>query len=635
MALLRQWRGRELPPSGSGGPYLLVGDNGWGDTDGPQYVENNLNIQSHAWVEYNPAGATTSKRRRISMGHWWGSATRCYVGWSFPDGPRTVFSFRIGATNGAQWLINGDRTFICATRDTNTVKSWEIRQTVDTSVWQFGWLGLSTAFTGRRPYIRSSGITDKYATTPLGANYQLGGDGYGGALIQFQGWIEGRQSAAGVLTIKYIDTNGVVLGTHSTTIPEANRSVDTLCFGTYDETIANVGCDGGLGENFHDFELWDDAPPDTEWPRGPYVPQAASFSKVVATGPTSADVVTEPLEVVGRVDGTEGQVLGDVGTSVVPLTNWTYRGETVPATIRTNLGVIYKPAVFTEPNQILNIYRPLETEFAPPYRTVMWWHGGFFTQGTPNAIPPNWVQDLVGAGYAVVAPSYPLADPPGFGPTDTNPNKIKHPKQIHWAKRAVWWLKENAATWGIDPDSIITAGHSAGGNLAVQVNVTRGLASDGIGLDNRLGTAFGSLDETWGETDPTVAGSFVYAAPVDWELLIASDPTAGFVIPYTFRGYLGRNNGDMYSNAYDVSPVFNVSATAAPIAYVTGSADILVPGDQMTSLSAACSAASIPFDGYTITAAHENANSAADPLDPTKGIVQWMDDLFGGPPTPV
>ena len=51
--LLRRWRGREMATGTNGGPYMYAGDNGWGDTDGPQLVQNNNHLQSRIWINKN------------------------------------------------------------------------------------------------------------------------------------------------------------------------------------------------------------------------------------------------------------------------------------------------------------------------------------------------------------------------------------------------------------------------------------------------------------------------------------------------------------------------------------------------------------------------------------------------------
>jgi acetyl esterase/lipase len=65
--------------------------------------------------------------------------------------------------------------------------------------------------------------------------------------------------------------------------------------------------------------------------------------------------------------------------------------------------------------------------------------------------------DQIRRGYAVASVDYQLAAPGGAG---------SFPAAIYDVKRAIRFLKANAATWGLDPARMILMGSSAGGHLA-------------------------------------------------------------------------------------------------------------------------------------------------------------------------
>lgn len=69
-------------------------------------------------------------------------------------------------------------------------------------------------------------------------------------------------------------------------------------------------------------------------------------------------------------------------------------------------------------------------------------------------------------GYVLASIDYRLL-------TSTGSNR--HPSQVEDIKLAVKWLRANAATFHIDPNQIVLAGHSAGGHLAALAALTPGL----------------------------------------------------------------------------------------------------------------------------------------------------------------
>lgn len=71
----------------------------------------------------------------------------------------------------------------------------------------------------------------------------------------------------------------------------------------------------------------------------------------------------------------------------------------------------------------------------------------------------------VDRGYVLASVGYPLLTATTNG----------HPTQVRNVKLAIKWLVDHAATYGIDPDQIVVAGHSAGGHLAAMTALTPGL----------------------------------------------------------------------------------------------------------------------------------------------------------------
>ncbi len=88
-----------------------------------------------------------------------------------------------------------------------------------------------------------------------------------------------------------------------------------------------------------------------------------------------------------------------------------------------------------------------------------WWRGRRHTQARPLRYR------LAAAGWQVLTPSYRLSP------------EVTVPDHLIDVKRAIAWVRENAAALGVDPGFIAVAGGSTGGNLAALAALTAGEAS--------------------------------------------------------------------------------------------------------------------------------------------------------------
>nr|WP_256973209.1 alpha/beta hydrolase [Rhodococcus sp. NCIMB 12038] len=122
----------------------------------------------------------------------------------------------------------------------------------------------------------------------------------------------------------------------------------------------------------------------------------------------------------------------------------------------TALTVVRRSTVEYAPDLLLDLVRPAEA--AHPLPAIVWLHGGGWRLQDRTACP-DLVQHFARHGYVMVSIDYRLA--PG----------TCHPGQIFDVRRAVRWLRANAADHGIDPDRIGVWGSSAGGHLAALAGV--------------------------------------------------------------------------------------------------------------------------------------------------------------------
>ncbi|WP_282782329.1 alpha/beta hydrolase [Nocardia sp. CC201C] len=102
---------------------------------------------------------------------------------------------------------------------------------------------------------------------------------------------------------------------------------------------------------------------------------------------------------------------------------------------------------------LLDVKLPSGTSDSPR-PAVVWVHGGGWAEGD-RAQSPRWHEWLNERGYAVFAIDYRLSPPPRW---DQAPADVKC---------AIGWVKQHAERYGLDPERVVVAGASAGGNLAL------------------------------------------------------------------------------------------------------------------------------------------------------------------------
>ena len=105
--------------------------------------------------------------------------------------------------------------------------------------------------------------------------------------------------------------------------------------------------------------------------------------------------------------------------------------------------------------QRLDVWRMSTTPLHAP--VVLYVHGGSWIFGDKREQGRPMLHEFVRRGWIAVVPNYRLAP------------RHPWPAQIHDVTRALGWAKKNVATFGADPERIVIAGASAGGQLAALV----------------------------------------------------------------------------------------------------------------------------------------------------------------------
>lgn len=623
--LIHSWMGRGTQQKGMwgsiGANYMNAGDNGFGDTQGPSHVQTMQHIQSRAWIQApyaNTYGVNNGLEAIIAMSHYAvavvTNGNQCWIDWDFPQKLRR-YSFRFNMSFDGNliynFVANGGMIGFLQGYDGNTEK-WRLELRPEEYV-------IPTGDVGRQLRIKDSyRIAQGLSGTQYSnwSSYSIGGQPPGG---QIRARIEGRV-VDNVITINIYENYASQTGAQrdaiksSQTFTLADGDITNLSFGVRPASTVLRPVWG-----FGAIQIWDDTTNPDPWPRGQYTPSPPTWERVTGPG------VTEPLT-------TEGVV-----TSTSPFTvtskvagNFGFYNEYRESGYNSYPDITYHDAGTYQFK--LDLFKPNEAIYPGPHPIVPWIHGGFFISGGRDQIPMDWVKKLCEAGYAVASIEYPLCATILTGPSP-DPYINKHPKQIQFCKRAVWWLKQNAATYNLNPNKIVVSGFSAGAYLALATGLTYEMSSIN-GFNTTMRNYFGGTDQ-----DVAVQGIFAYAPPVNWAVMKANDITGvGGIMTITAKTYMGKGSNESdISDAADINDYVTPTSYKPPIGFVRGTQDEMIVAGNTQALIDAYTPyfPAAKLNTYEIVASHDNTDTVNDPLSLTNGIVPWMNNLFGGAPTRV
>jgi dipeptidyl aminopeptidase/acylaminoacyl peptidase len=192
---------------------------------------------------------------------------------------------------------------------------------------------------------------------------------------------------------------------------------------------------------------------------------------------------------------------------------------------------------------LLDAYRPPVRDLPRPAMIVLPGWGGGRDYVAPNAAA------MAAAGYVAFVADY----------------RLSFETFASDAHLALSWVRENAATYGVDPERVGSYGHSAGGQLAVMLGI-----HDVADPSNRVACAVsvaGIGDVTVMETDPE-------------RLAVAA-------------GIVGMPQEDLLAVLRDQSPAALVDDKTAPAMLLHGGLDDVLSPDQSRNLSAALQSAEV------------------------------------------
>lgn len=203
---------------------------------------------------------------------------------------------------------------------------------------------------------------------------------------------------------------------------------------------------------------------------------------------------------------------------------------------------------------LLDLYLPTK-ESEKPLPVVMWIHGGGWRKGSKESCPLIW---LANEGYAVVSLGYRLIP------------EAKWPMPLDDSRAAVRWLRSNAGKYKLDPQRIVVAGGSSGGNLASITGVfdTR--------RDEAVSSQVQGVIDFYGASDVLTMPTNV-PGPDKTDADLAKSNAARLI------GGIVRDHPDL---AKQMSPLYHASKGDPPFLIIHGDKDEQVPLDQSERLHA-------------------------------------------------
>jgi acetyl esterase/lipase len=203
--------------------------------------------------------------------------------------------------------------------------------------------------------------------------------------------------------------------------------------------------------------------------------------------------------------------------------------------------------------QRVDIYCPNPAAGVSSRPAVLWIHGGGWTEGDKHR-GPNSISVLssllVARGFVAFSCNYRL-----------QPQHL-HPAQVDDVQRVVRWIRANAVKYQIDPDRVGACGISAGGHLACMLAVreTRALQND-------------TLDRY----SSKVQAAVVLNGPTDLRASAELTPILTQVVE--------KLTGGSPAQAADASPIAFVDRSSAPVLFIVGDRDPLIPNSQGTRMA--------------------------------------------------
>ena len=242
-------------------------------------------------------------------------------------------------------------------------------------------------------------------------------------------------------------------------------------------------------------------------------------------------------------------------------------------------------------------YRPLELDLYLPQTegsapVIVHVHGGGWRRGSRREPLPvlgaDFYDSLTAQGFAVAAIDYRLS------------GEARFPAPLEDVRTAIGWVRDHAASYGLDAGRVFGWGDSSGGHLALLAALT--------------GTK--------------VQGVVAWFPVTDLEGLLSDVADAGGVPdpgPQSREAqFLGAPASSVPDLARQASPVSHASAAAPPILLMHGAVDDMVPPAQSIRLAEALGAAGATVELELVPGATHFWNGASDVPGIVRRSIQFL-----------
>jgi acetyl esterase/lipase len=169
-----------------------------------------------------------------------------------------------------------------------------------------------------------------------------------------------------------------------------------------------------------------------------------------------------------------------------------------PRAVERTRNIAYGPA---GKHNLLDVYRPR----SHPPRSPVFVHfhpGGFFSGRKSREARPI-IDQLVRSGWVCVSANYRLGDAGAF------------PNSLVDAKLVIAWLRRHADEYGVDPDTLVVAGGSAGAHLAAMCALTANDPRFQPGFED-ADTGVAAAIGLYGYYGPASTGSPIPSSPAEY-----------------------------------------------------------------------------------------------------------------------
>jgi acetyl esterase/lipase len=247
-------------------------------------------------------------------------------------------------------------------------------------------------------------------------------------------------------------------------------------------------------------------------------------------------------------------------------------------------------------NEKMDFYLPADSS-SSQYPAVLIIHGGGWSGGDKHGTREQIAgTNLARQGYVCASINYALCN---AGDT-SNPS---WPQNIYDCKKAIQFLRKNAATYKIDPNHIGVIDGSAGGHLAALL----GVAGVDVGLEPIDGQYVGTSTNV-----QAVVDMYGITDLATW------NTSAG-------QRYLGCSLQNCPDTWHKASPIFNVTSDDPPFLILHGTADTTVSLDQSLRFVDELELKNVHVELMEITGAPHSFAIQMKGLDLRPAIVSFFD----------